>query len=58
MIGKKRAVTPERVIEILHQHGTEVTLEEAKLILDFGYRLCILSVKQVVREKSNNNGNR
>lgn len=58
MIGKKRAVTPERVVEILHQHGTEVTLEEAQLILDFGYRLCILSVKQVVKEKSSNNGKR
>lgn len=58
MIGKKRGVTPERVMEILHQHGTEVTLKEAELILDFGYRLCILSVKQVVREKSNKNGKR
>jgi hypothetical protein len=32
---KKRTLTPEKVVEILSDYGTEITLEEAKIMLDF-----------------------
>lgn len=49
-ISDKRNVTPEQAIEILAKHGTEVTTEQAKLILDFMYKFAILTVKQIVRQ--------
>jgi len=51
MVNQKRSVTPERAVEILRKHGTIVTLEEAKLILDFAYNFSILAVNQVIRNK-------
>ena len=35
MQDKKRSITPQKAIEILNNHGTTVTFEEAKIILDF-----------------------
>lgn len=55
----KRNVTPEKAIEILAKHGTIVTKEEAKLILDFMYKFSILAINQVVRKsKLNNHANK
>lgn len=51
MLTQKRKVTPEKSIEILKKHGTIVTLEEAKLILDLAYNFAILSVNQVIKNK-------
>jgi len=51
MINQKRNVTPERAVEILKKHGTIVTIDEAKLILDFIYNFAILSVNQVIKNK-------
>jgi len=50
-ISDKRNVTPEQAIEILAEHGTKVTKEEAKLILDFMYKFCILAVNQLVTDE-------
>lgn len=50
-ISDKRNVTPEQAIEILAEHGTKVTKEEAKLILDFMYKFCILVVNQLVTDE-------
>ena len=47
--SNKRTITPEKAIEILAKHGTIVTIEEAKIILDFAYNFSILAVNQVVR---------
>ncbi|RAJ31721.1 hypothetical protein LY11_02221 [Pedobacter cryoconitis] len=47
-ISDKRNVTPEQAIELLAEHGTKVTKEEAILILDFMYKFCILAVNQLV----------
>ncbi len=49
MLPEKRSLTPEKAVEILKKHGTIVTIEEAKLILDFMYKLGKLSVKQYVK---------
>jgi hypothetical protein len=50
---RKRAVTPEKAVKILAKHGRKVSVEEAKLILDFVYDLANLSVKQVLRRHHN-----
>jgi hypothetical protein len=41
-------ISPERVVEILKAHGTLVTLEEAKIILDFMYNFAEISLSQTL----------
>lgn len=53
-MGKKRTVTPEKVNEILKNHGTSVTLEEAELVLDLAYNLTHIAVQQLKRKSSQN----
>lgn len=48
MVDEKRAITPEQAVKILQEHGTVVTLEQAKLILDFLYRMGKLAINQYV----------
>ena len=48
MQDKKRSITPQKAKEILNEHGTHVTLEEAKIILDFMYKFGKLAVIQYV----------
>jgi hypothetical protein len=45
----KRSVTPEKAVKILQEHGTIVSLEEAKIILDFMYKIAKLSVEQYIK---------
>jgi hypothetical protein len=49
MLNEKRAITPEKAVEILKKHGTIVTLEEAKIILNFMYKIGRLAVNQYVK---------
>lgn len=59
MQDKKRSITPQKALEILNNHGTTVTFEEAKIILDFMYNFAILSVNQLVKNKySNSDGSK
>ena len=51
MQDNKRSITPQKAVEILNEHGTTVTFEEAKIILDFMYNFAILSVNQLVKNK-------
>ncbi|WP_172335294.1 hypothetical protein [Mucilaginibacter sp. SG564] len=46
---EKRGVTPEMAVRILEKHGTIVTLEEARIILEFMYKIGKLSVNQYVK---------
>jgi hypothetical protein len=46
---KIRRVTPEMAVQILKEHGTKITIEEAKVILDFMYKIGKLSVDQYVK---------
>ena len=58
MLKEKRSVTPEKAVEILKKNGTNITIEEAKLILDFIYKFAILAVNQIVKYiKSEQYGN-
>jgi hypothetical protein len=43
-------IQPEKVVEILRQKGVEVTLEEAKLILDFLRKLADITVTQYLSQ--------
>ena len=52
MQDKKRSITPEKAREILQSHGTTVTFEEARIILDFMYKFAILSVNQLVNNEN------
>jgi len=49
MLTEKRTPTPEKAVEILRKHGTIVTVEQAKIILDFMYKIGKLSVGQYVK---------
>ena len=43
-------IQPEKVVEILRQKGTEVTLEEARLILEFLRKLADITVTQYLNQ--------
>lgn len=47
--AKKRRVTPEQAVKVLKAHGTDVTSDEAKIILEFMYNFAKLSVGQYVK---------
>lgn len=46
----KRNITPEKAKQILEKHGTKVTVEEAKIILDFLYKFGRLTLKQAFKQ--------
>lgn len=41
-------ISPERVVELLKEHGTLVTLDEAKIILEFMYTFAEISLSQTL----------
>ena len=43
-------ITPEKAAEILKKGGMDVTLEQAKLILQFLYKLADISVAQYLKK--------
>ncbi len=45
-------ITPEKAIEILRKDGLEVTLEQAKLILEFLYQMADIVVEQHLKKAS------
>ncbi len=44
-------ISPERAIEILKNDGLEVTLEQAKLILEFLYQMADIAVDQYLQNQ-------
>jgi hypothetical protein len=49
MQKEKRSITPEKAVEILQGYGTIISLEEAKIILDFMYKIAKLSLDQYIK---------
>ncbi len=45
-------ITPEKAVEILKKGGMDVTIEQAKLMLEFLYKLADITVAQYL-EKTN-----
>ena len=48
MHSENHSITPEKAIEILREHDTIVTIEEAKTILNFMYKFTNLAINQLV----------
>lgn len=45
---EKRSITTEKLVKILGRHGTIVSVEKAKFILELIYKLSNLSVKETL----------
>ncbi len=43
-------MTPEKVVEILKERNVNITLEQAKNLLDVLMQLCNLSIKQILQK--------
>ncbi|MBN8717930.1 MAG: hypothetical protein J0H85_00680 [Sediminibacterium magnilacihabitans] len=52
MVSEAERISPEKAIEILKRDGVEVTLEEAKIILDFLYGMAEIVVEQHLKKAS------
>jgi hypothetical protein len=46
---ERRRVTPQQAVKLLKEYGTIVSIEEAKLILDFLYNFGKLAMDQYVK---------
>ena len=49
--AERRSITAAKAIEILKQKGTQVSLEEAEIILDFMYKMSKLTVDNFIKAK-------
>ncbi|RZL62264.1 MAG: hypothetical protein EOO93_09605 [Pedobacter sp.] len=54
-LNEKRSVTPEKLVKILQNHGTVVSIEKARKVLELIYKLSNLSVKEVLSRLSIDN---
>lgn len=48
-MDNKRKVTPEKAVEIMRKSGSEITIEEAKIMLDFLYKFAKLTLETVLK---------
>lgn len=53
-INEKRRITPEKALEMLRSEGLDVTLEQAKNILDFLRKLANITVTKYLKEEDEN----
>jgi hypothetical protein len=49
--GEKRTITASKAVEILRRYGTEISEEEAEIILDFMYKMSKLTVENFNKSK-------
>lgn len=49
MENEKTILTPEKVVKILKKHGTNLSIEEAKKVLDFYKKFAKLWLNQVFK---------
>jgi len=49
-LTEKRTVNAEKLVKTLDKHGTVVSIEQAKKILDLIYKLSNLSVKETLNQ--------
>ena len=45
-------ISPQEVVEILRAHGTHVSEEEAKIILEFMYKLAAINLTQYLQHEN------
>lgn len=48
---KKRNITPDKVVEIFNRHGTIITMDEAKLVLDHLYKFGSYALEIIFRKQ-------
>lgn len=48
-----RSITPTKAIEILREHGTELTFEEAEAVLDLMYKFADITARQMKNTDQN-----
>lgn len=46
----KCPITPEKAVELLKNHGTVVTIDEARKILDFMNKMAKINVEMLLNE--------
>lgn len=51
-LKEKRKVTPERAIKLLAENGYELSLEQAKLVVDLMYKFADISLRPYTKTKS------
>ena len=54
MPTEKRNITSEKAKQILEKHGTKITLEEGKIMLDVMYKFAKLSIQQLLKSHNTN----
>lgn len=47
-VNKTRKITPEKAVAILKNAGTDISLQDAKCVLDLMYKFAKLSIKQQI----------
>lgn len=47
--SNNRKVTAEKAVKIMAKHGTVITIEEAKIMLDFLYKFAKLTLETVLK---------
>ena len=47
-------VKPEEIVAILKEHGTYVSVDEAKMILQFMYKLANIALDQYLEKETSN----
>jgi len=48
-LREKRTMTPEEMIKVLEKHGTIISKEKARVVLELVYKLSNLSVGETIR---------
>lgn len=48
---EKRNITPEKAVRILKRYGQQMSLAEARIMLNFMYNFAILSLNQVLKDE-------
>lgn len=46
----KRTIFPAKAVKILKEHGTEITIQEAEIILNLMYKFAKLSIIQAIEK--------
>ena len=50
MSQEKQSITPEKAMKLLKEHGTIITVEQAKIILNFLYKFGKLTLHQAFKQ--------
>jgi hypothetical protein len=50
-LSERERISPEKAIEILHRDGITVSLQEAKITLDFFYQIAQIVVEEYLSKQ-------